>query len=78
MKRQKAKPTPQMPSEQAMLGIDGRPRGSVDGPKGKDILGDKDIPGIQTFVGRSMRGGFRSREPNVGMAEVNKQKRRSR
>jgi hypothetical protein len=56
-------PTPQMPNPEALgLGIDGKPRGSVDGPKGTDILGPNDIDGIQTFVGRRMVGDFRQQD----------------
>jgi hypothetical protein len=58
---QRSKPRTVPQQERAMLDSYGQPRGSVDGPPGKDILDEygKDISGIQTFVGRTMRGDFR-------------------
>jgi hypothetical protein len=55
---QRSRPRSIPQQEAAMLDAYGQPRGSVDGPPGRDILSEygKDIPGIQQFVGRTMRG----------------------
>jgi hypothetical protein len=52
------RPGPRMMNVEAMLGIDGKPRGSVDSGSSRGLLEEygQDKPDTPAFVGRTMRG----------------------